>query len=61
MATHTGMRSPRFSYSAWWAAPVLCTCQCMPVVCPSKTCMRYMPMLRRPFSGLRVITSGVVM
>ena len=33
----------------------------MPVVRRSYTCMRYVPMLRMPVSGSRVITSGSVM
>jgi hypothetical protein len=33
----------------------------MPVVRRSYTCMRYVPMLRMPVSGSRVMTSGSVM
>ncbi len=33
----------------------------MPVVRSSKICMRYMPQLRLPVSGLRENTSGSVM
>src|SRR6266849_166015 len=41
--------------------PSLWICQCMNVVRRSTTCIRYMPTLRVPVRGSRVITAGSVM
>ena len=43
------------------AAPSLWICQCMKVVRASIFCIRYMPTLRVPVRGSRVITAGRVM
>ena len=48
-------RSRRCSAATFWR------CQCMPVVLASYTCMRYMPTLRLPVCGSRVMTQGRVM
>ena len=57
-ATATGMRPSLASQSA---RPSLWICQCMKVVVRSITCIRYMPTLRAPSRGSRVITAGSVM
>src|SRR5579862_7503944 len=57
-ATATGIRPSLASQSA---RPSLWICQCMNVVARSITCMRYMPTLRVPSRGSRVITAGSVM
>ena len=57
-ATATGMRPSVASQSA---RPSLWICQCMKVVRRSTTCIRYMPRLRVPVRGSRVITAGRVM
>ena len=44
-----------------WSAPPLWRCQCTIRVRSSTTCRRYMPTLRTPVCGLRVITCGRVM
>ena len=41
--------------------PSLCSCQCIAVERGPSTCMRYMPTLRCPVRGSRVITAGSVM
>ena len=56
-ATATGMRPSVASQSA---RPSLWICQCMNVVRRSITCIRYMPTLRAPVRGSRVITAGSV-
>ena len=43
------------------SAAFFCRCQCIPVVSPSYTCMRYIPTLRLPDFGSRVTTHGSVM
>ena len=60
-AMHTGIRSPRSAISRQCAAPTLCRCQCMASVSRPSTCTRYMPTLRMPRFGSRVITIGSVM
>ena len=44
-----------------WSAPPLCRCQCIPSVRSSNFCRRYMPTLRAPLTGSRVMTCGRVM
>ena len=63
MATETGMRPSGLAARARrkCSAPCFCVCQCIPVVRSSYTCMRYIPTLRLPVSGLRVNTNGKVM
>ena len=41
--------------------PSLCSCQCIAVERGPSTCIRYMPTLRVPVRGSRVITAGSVM
>ena len=43
------------------SAATFCLCQCIPVVRSSYTCIRYMPTLRLPDLGSRVVTHGSVM
>ena len=58
---HTGIFSPFSASSRQCAAPTLCRCQCMPVVFLLMTCTRYMPTLRAPVAGSRVMTEVSVM
>ena len=58
---HTGIFSPRSAISRQCAAPTLCRCQCMASVFRPVCMMRYIPTLRMPRFGSRVITMGNVM
>ena len=60
-AMTTGMRSPAAAISRQCAAPTLWRCQCIASVSRPSTWMRYMPTLRMPRIGSRVITIGRVM
>ena len=61
MAITTGILSPRSAISRQCAAPTLCRCQCIASVRGPSTWTRYMPTLRAPRTGSRVITIGSVM
>ena len=61
MAIATSMRVLDSPLRRQCSAPPLCSCQCMPSVCESKTCKRYMPMFRLPLAGSWVNTNGMVM
>jgi hypothetical protein len=61
IAIHTGMVSPRSAISRQCAAPTLWRCQCIASVFRPVCMMRYMPTLRIPRLGSRVITIGTVM
>jgi hypothetical protein len=58
-AMQTGIVSPRSAISRQCAAPTLCRCQCMARVVLPVCMMRYMPTLRMPRLGSRVITMAV--
>ena len=57
----TGIFSPRSAISRQCAAPTLWRCQCIASVFLPVCMMRYMPTLRMPRFGSRVITIGKVM
>src|SRR6266705_1734231 len=57
----TGIFSPRSAISRQCAAPTLWRCQCIASSRRPITWMRYMPTLRTPVLGSRVITPGSVM
>ena len=57
----TGIFSPRSAISRQCAAPTLWRCQCIASVVLPVCMMRYMPTLRMPRFGSRVITIGKVM
>ena len=60
-AMATGIRSPRAAISRQCAAPTLCRCQCIASARGPCTMIRYIPTLRVPVAGSRVITIGKVM
>ena len=60
-AIATGIVSPRAAISRQCAAPTLCRCQCIASSFFPITWIRYIPTLRMPVLGSRVITPGSVM
>jgi len=59
-AIATGILSPRAAISRQCAAPTLCRCQCIASSFAPMTWMRYIPTLRTPVFGSRVMTPGIV-
>src|SRR6266550_8073670 len=55
-AITTGIRSPRSAIVRQCAAPTLCRCQCIASVFLLRTWTRYIPTLRTPDAGSRVMT-----
>src|SRR6267143_4956260 len=60
-AMTTGILSPRSAIVRQCAAPTLCRCQCIASVSLFKTWTRYIPTLRTPEAGSRVMTPPSVM
>src|SRR6267143_5225201 len=60
-AMTTGILSPRSAIVRQCAAPNLCRCQCIASVSLFKTWTRYIPTLRTPEAGSRVMTPPSVM
>src|SRR5882672_8263819 len=60
-AITTGILSPRSAIVRQCAAPTLCRCQCIASVSLLRTWTRYIPTLRTPDAGSRVMTPPSVM